>query len=249
MKSDSTGGGQSRLEAHIFRKAFISADGVETQILRDLEFQLQPGTFDCMIGPSGCGKTTTMRILLGLDRDFDGVISLPAGGARVAAVFQEPRLLPWRTVEQNIRLALPKGEAVDLNPLLEVLGLQGLRSRYPAELSLGLERRVALARAFAVMPDILFLDEPFVSLDEHTADRLRKLLLHLWQEHETTVLMITHNVREAVQLADRLLLIDGRPASIVGEVPVTLPRGERAGEKLWRFVDALNREHPEIVRA
>jgi len=221
---------------------------VETQILDDLQFQLEPGTFHCMIGPSGCGKTTTMRILLGLDRDFEGVITLPHRHTRIAAVFQEPRLLPWRTVEQNIRLALPEAAGVDLDPLLEVLGLQGMRNRYPGELSLGMERRVALARAFAVMPDVLFLDEPFVSLDEHTADRLRKLLLQLWQEHSTTVLMITHNVREAVQLADRLLLIDGRPASIVEEVPVTLPRGERTGEKLWRFLDELNRAHPDIVR-
>src|SRR5690554_2745439 len=104
LKSDSTGGGQSRLEARVSRKAFISADGVETQVLDDLQFQLAPGTFHCMIGPSGCGKTTTMRILLGLDRDFEGVITLPHSDTRIAAVFQEPRLLPWRTVEQNIRL-------------------------------------------------------------------------------------------------------------------------------------------------
>lgn len=249
MKTDSTGGGQGWLEARITRKAFISTDGVETQVLRDLHFQLEPGTFNCLIGPSGCGKTTTLRILLELDGDFEGSITMPRSDARIAAVFQEPRLLPWRTVEQNIRLALPKGQAIDLDPLLDVLGLQSMRSRYPAELSLGLERRVALARAFGVMPDVLLLDEPFVSLDEHTADRLRSLLLHLWQEHSATILMVTHNVREAVQLADRLLLINGRPAAIVGDVPVTLPRGERTGEKLWRFIDELGNEHPETVLA
>lgn len=249
MKTDSTGGGQGWLEARITRKAFTSADGAQTQVLRDLHFRLEPGTFNCLIGPSGCGKTTTLRILLDLDKDFEGSVTMERSGARIAAVFQEPRLLPWRTVEQNIRLALPKGRAVDLDTLLDVLGLQSMRSRYPAELSLGLERRVALARAFAIMPDFLFLDEPFVSLDEHTADRLRGLLLRLWQEQQASVLMVTHNVREAVQLADRLLLINGRPATIVGDEPVTLPRGERTGEKLWRFVDELSREHPDTVLA
>lgn len=247
MKPVSTVGDPNRLEVLISRKAFVSADGAESEILRDLAFELEPGTFTCLIGPSGCGKTTTLRILLGLDRDFSGSIGFPRGEARLAAVFQEPRLLPWRTVEQNIRLALPPGAEVDLDPLLATLGLQAMRSRYPSELSLGLERRVALARAFAVMPDILLLDEPFVSLDEHTADRLRTLLLELWQAHSVMVLMVTHNIREAVQLADRLLLINGRPASLVGDVAVSLPRGERSGGDLHRFVDALSRDHPDTV--
>src|SRR3546814_2039117 len=116
---------------------------------------------------------------------------MPAG-LRMAAVFQEPRLLPWRTVEQNVRLALPQQQppaaaAPDLDRLFAVLGLADLRARYPAELSLGLARRVALARAFAVMPDLLLLDEPFVSLDEHTADRLRAHLIELWQAQGATV--------------------------------------------------------------
>lgn len=247
MKPVSTVGDQNRLDVRISKKAFISADGAESEILRDLAFQLEPSTFTCLIGPSGCGKTTTLRILLGLDRDFAGSISFPKRDARLAAVFQEPRLLPWRTVEQNIRLALPPGTEINLDPLLETLGLQAMRSRYPSELSLGLERRVALARAFAIMPDILLLDEPFVSLDEHTADRLRTLLLDLWRAHSVTVLMVTHNIREAVQLADRLLLINGRPASLVGDVTVPLVRGERTGGTLQRYVDTLSRDHPDTV--
>jgi len=222
-------------------------------VLRGLAFTLAPGSFTCLIGPSGCGKTTTLRIVLGLDRAFAGEVTLVPPGLRMAAVFQEPRLLPWRTVEQNVRLALPPQERIpaagDLDRLFAVLGLAELRQRYPGELSLGLERRVALARAFAVMPDLLLLDEPFVSLDEHTADRLRAHLLELWQAQGATVLMVTHNVREAARLADRLLLLNGRPARLVGDVVVPLPRGARNGDALGHFLAMLAREHPETVLA
>jgi NitT/TauT family transport system ATP-binding protein len=222
-------------------------------VLRGLAFALAPGSFTCLIGPSGCGKTTTLRIILGLDRDFAGAVTPAPPGLRMAAVFQEPRLLPWRTVEQNVRLALPPQERIpaagDLDRLFAVLGLAELRQRYPGELSLGLERRVALARAFAVMPDLLLLDEPFVSLDEHTADRLRAHLLELWQAQGATVLMVTHNVREAARLADRLLLLNGRPARLVGDVAVPLPRGARSGDALGHFLATLAREHPETVLA
>ena len=228
-------------------------------MLRGLAFDLDPQTFTCLIGPSGCGKTTTLRIILGLDRNFAGSIQLPFPGVRLSAVFQEPRLLPWRTVEQNVRLALPPpgqgsehqapDDGPDLDGLFDILGLQDLRSRFPSELSLGLARRVALARAFAVMPDILLLDEPFVSLDEHTADRLRKLLIDLWQLRATTVLMVTHNGREAVRLADRLLLLNDRPARIVGDIPVMLERSARSGDRLQNYLQELMQEHPETVLA
>jgi NitT/TauT family transport system ATP-binding protein len=264
LKPISTAGGPEqppkRLKVAIDSKAFRSADGVASEVLRGLAFELVPQTFTCLIGPSGCGKTTTLRIILGLDRDFTGSIQLPSSGVRLSAVFQEPRLLPWRTVEQNVRLALPPSAqgspsgqdqmpdgGPDLDGLFDILGLQDLRSRFPSELSLGLARRVALARAFAVMPDILLLDEPFVSLDEHTADRLRRLLIELWQQRATTVLMVTHNVREAVRLADRLLLLNGRPAHIVGDIPVALERPARHGEALQAYLRELMREHPETV--
>lgn len=258
MKHISTAGDpappRGQLKVRIDSKSFHAAEGAATEVLRDLAFELAPETFTCLIGPSGCGKTTTLRLILGLDPDFAGEIALPRPPPRLAAVFQEPRLLPWRTVEQNVRLALPAdgklpAAAPDLDRLFATLGLQDLRGRYPEELSLGLARRVALARAFAVAPDILLLDEPFVSLDEHTADRLRALLLELWQRQAATVLMVTHNVREAARLADRLLLMNGHPARIVGDVPVSLPRAVRQGEALRGFLDELTRSHPETVLA
>jgi NitT/TauT family transport system ATP-binding protein len=249
LNSISPVGGKSPLDVTIARKAFTSADGVETEVLRGLSFALQPRTFTCMIGPSGCGKTTTLRILLGLDGAFEGRVAMADPGLRVSAVFQEPRLLPWRTVDENVRLALPQDADVDLAPLYAVLGLTAMTDRYPSELSLGLERRAALARAFAVMPDILLLDEPFVSLDEHTADRLRDLLVELAAMHAVTVLMVTHNVREAVRLADRLLLVNGRPGTLVADIPVTLERSARAGAPLQTFLESLAAAYPDTIRA
>ena len=165
-----------------------SFGGGAVMACHDVDLDIAQGELLVMLGPSGCGKTTTLRILLGLDRDFQGAFRLPEGGSsRIAAVFQEPTLLPWRTVEQNVRLSLPKARRdVNLDSLFGDLGLSGMRSLYPSELSLGLARRVALARAFANEPSVLFLDEPFVSLDEQTADRLRHLLLSVWSARPTT---------------------------------------------------------------
>ncbi len=217
-------------------------------MLRDLAFSLEPGSFTCLIGPSGSGKTTTLRILLGLDSDFAGTVSLPGHDERIAAVFQEPRLLPWRTVEQNVRLALPDGVTPDLDGLFDTLGLSEVRDNFPGELSLGLARRVALARAFAIDPDVLLLDEPFVSLDEATAQRLRGLLEALWLKRGVTVLMVTHNLREAVTLADRLVLMAGQPARIVGEEEIDLARGARDRDAVEARLNRIMQRHPETVR-
>src|SRR5829696_4049225 len=156
--------GDTGLSIVIDVKDYRSTTGGTVPVLRGLAFTLRANAFTCLIGPSGCGKTTTLRILLGLDEDFSGHIDPRLRTTRLAAAFQEPRLLPWRTVEQNIRLALPEALAgKDLDPLFDAVGLLELRARFPRELSLGQQRRAALARAFAVEPDILFLDEPFVS--------------------------------------------------------------------------------------
>jgi NitT/TauT family transport system ATP-binding protein len=232
------------LEVDIRSKVFRSANGVETPALRDLAFRVGDGRFACLVGPSGCGKTTTLRIIAGLERDFDGALRLPAGAGRIGMVFQEPRLLPWRTVEENVRLALPDGAAPDLDALFGVLGLDGLRSHFPGELSLGLARRVALARAFAVEPGLLLLDEPFVSLDAATAGRLRRLLLTVWETRPTTALMVTHDLAEAAGLADEIIVLSGRPARVLGVHPVDVPRGERSAAVIGRIVDEIARRFP-----
>src|SRR5262249_17977996 len=171
-------GARGELDVNIKQKSFRAASGGKFQVLGELVFGLGSGKVAALVGPSGCGKTTLLRVVAGLDPDFAGRAPLPAHGQR-GMVFQEPRLLPWRTVEQNVRLAAPRATDAELDMLFQTLGLGAHRDHYPGELSLGLARRVALARAFAVEPDLLLLDEPFVSLDHALAARLREELAEL----------------------------------------------------------------------
>jgi NitT/TauT family transport system ATP-binding protein len=231
----------------IEEKRFTQSAAGDILVLKDLSFALPPGSFTCLIGPSGCGKTTTLRIMLGLDQDFRGRISPSLVDERMAPVFQEPRLLPWRTVEENIRLALPPRLAdKDLSPILDAVELRAFRHSYPGELSLGMARRAALARAFSVEPTVLLLDEPFVSLDESTADRLRALLLDLWRSTRVTVLMVTHNVREAVLLAERLIILSPRPAHVLATADVQLPYERRRGLALDNTLKDLAQRFPSL---
>jgi NitT/TauT family transport system ATP-binding protein len=227
------------LDVAIGSKVFTSANGARTEVIADLAFQVGDGRFACLIGPSGCGKTTTLRAILGLDRDFRGTVRLPAGAEPIGVVFQEPRLLPWRTVEENVRLALPRGETADLEALFDVLGLADLKSHYPSELSLGLARRVALARAFAVEPGLLVLDEPFASLDGATAERMRRLLVTVWEARPTTALMVTHNLSEAVALADDVIVLSDRPTRVLGVHPVPVARAERSPAVVAQLVSQI----------
>jgi NitT/TauT family transport system ATP-binding protein len=225
----------SELEVEIRLKQFPGiGKAPPVTALKDLRFAVPPGELACVFGPSGCGKTTLLNIIAGLDRDFEGRVALPVDAQRRAPVlgyvFQTPRLLPWRTVGQNIELVLTpeqrRGTIVE--ELLGATGLADFRNSYPERLSVGMMRRVALARAFAVQPDLLLMDEPFVSLDEPTAERLRALLLEIWSRRPTTVLFVSHDTREVVQLADRIIVVTGRPGRVEAFMPVAVPRAERA---------------------
>lgn len=234
----SPAGASGRLELHIRHKSYRTASGGRLQALGEINFAVANGEVAALVGPSGCGKTTLLRIIVGLDRDFDGSVRLPAHG-RLGMVFQEPRLLPWRTVEQNIRLAAPDVSEAALTALLATLGLTRHRGHYPGELSLGLARRVALARAFAIEPDLLVLDEPFVSLDAALAERLRAELVELVARRPTTTLLVTHSIDEALGLADRVFLLSASPARVVAEVPVEHPRTSRSPAELARARERL----------
>ncbi|QQN62903.1 ATP-binding cassette domain-containing protein [Bradyrhizobium diazoefficiens] len=223
-----------RLEVEIAGKTYRSAAGETHEVLARVKFALQAGEVGVLIGPSGCGKSTMLRIILGLDRDFDGHVARPPE-ARIGMVFQEPRLLPWRSVEQNVRLAAPDISDAKLAELFRILELDAHRSHFPGELSLGLARRVALARAFAVEPDLLVLDEPLASLDDALASRLRDEIATLVASRSVMTLLVTHSLDDAIRLGDRLLFLSPRPARIVAEVPIPIPRAERNEADLARI--------------
>ena len=239
MNDAQSAGDAAPLELRIDAKTFLSADGPPVEVIIGLDLRLEAGSFGALIGPSGCGKTTILKIAAGLDADFRGRLSVPGSG-RLGMVFQEPRLLPWRTVEQNIRLALPAHEAdADLTDMIEILGLGSHLARYPGELSLGLARRTAIARAFAARPDFLLLDEPFVSLDEAVASRLRNELMALTMRTEVTTLFVTHDLTEAIQLADRLFFLSDQPARIIVEKSLPPPRGTRSKDVIASVSDEV----------
>jgi NitT/TauT family transport system ATP-binding protein len=235
-------GAISRFKIRIDDKTHIGADGTLVPAIRDLVLDVEPESMTVLMGPSGCGKTTLLRIVAGLDDRFIGEIAIPEN-ARIGLMFQEPRLLPWRTVRQNIELVVPPDfTQADLEWLASAVGIADILPRFPQELSLGMARRVALARAFATRPDLLLLDEPFVSLDERTADRLRRLLLEVWQARPTTAILVTHNPREAILLADQLVLLAPRPTRVVERVPITIPQAKRDAATVEKiFADLLKR--------
>jgi NitT/TauT family transport system ATP-binding protein len=218
------------LDVHIAGKKRVR-DGRAIAIISDLRFRLRRHQVTCLLGPSGCGKTTALRIVMGLDTAFEGRVEPPPRTLRTGVVFQDPRLLPWRTVEQNVGLVAPKMTPMDLGALLEELGLAEWRRSRPNQLSLGMARRVALARALAVDPDLLVLDEAFVSLDERGAETLRATVFAAVERRQATVLMVTHSVREALLYSDTILVLAPRPTSLVATVELDRPRAAR--DAVW----------------
>jgi NitT/TauT family transport system ATP-binding protein len=236
-------GATSQFDIRIEDKTYIGADGTPVPAIRDLVLEVRPQSMTVLMGPSGCGKTTLLRILAGLDSRFTGTVRVP-DNARIGVMFQEPRLLPWRTVRQNIQLVAEDMSNAELEHLAASVEIADKLPRYPQELSLGLARRVALARAFAPRPDLLLLDEPFVSLDERTADRLRRLLLEVWSARPTTAILVTHNPREAILLADDLVLLAPRPTHVVAVVPIAVPQAKRDPAMVEDIYADLLKRHP-----
>jgi len=218
--------------------------------LSDISFEVQRGEFVCLVGASGCGKTTLLNLVSGLDKPAAGKLEVHG---RKALLFQEAALFPWLTAAGNVELALRlagvprrerRGEALRL---LDLVRLRGFADRRPHELSGGMRQRVALARAFAQQADILLMDEPFGSLDAMTRDLLHDELERLWTDGGFTVLFVTHDVREAVRLGDRVLVLTSRPGRVATEIPIDLPRPREAGDPtaaglVQRITDRLRQE-------
>ncbi len=238
------------LTINITDKSYLnSTDKNSKQVIKDLQLNLANNEFVCLVGPSGCGKTTLLNILAGLDTTFSGNISLNENhkAPKIGYVFQNPRLLPWRTVQENIELASEE-KIETLEVLLESMGLATEKDTFPAHLSLGMSRRVAIIRAFAIDPDLLLMDEPFVSLDPPTARQAQQLLIDLWSKRPHKVLFVTHDLREAITLADRLIFLNSNPMSVITEIPVSIPRKERRQEaKIEQFRQQLFIDYPEIT--
>ncbi|MBM9509596.1 ABC transporter ATP-binding protein [Actinacidiphila acididurans] len=195
------------------------------RVIDGLDLDIRPGEFVALLGHSGCGKSTLLRILAGLDRDIEGAVTVPR---RRAVAFQAPRLLPWKRVWRNVVLGLPgRADRVLAERYLAEVGLGQRASVWPKTLSGGEAQRVSLARALVRRPDLLLLDEPFGALDALTRSTAQRLVGELWARHDCAVLLVTHDVEEAVLLADRVLVM--RDGGIAHEAAVDLPRPRDIG--------------------
>jgi NitT/TauT family transport system ATP-binding protein len=217
-------------------KVFESRHG-PVHALDDITLQLRNKEFVCVIGPSGCGKSTILAVTAGLTRPSSGSVSInghPIEAARkahqIGLVFQDAVLLPWRTVEENVRLPLevlklPRSERiVKAKSVLQLVRLEGFERRFPHELSGGMRQRLGIARALSFDPQVLLMDEPFGALDAITRDKMSTELLRIWQQRQKTVLFVTHSISEAVLLSDRVVVMTPRPGRIAAVVENSLAR-------------------------
>jgi ABC-type nitrate/sulfonate/bicarbonate transport system ATPase subunit len=241
----------THIQININRKIYPAVQKAGQHIaIADLKLSLNSGEFICLVGPSGCGKTTLLNIIANLDTDYDGdiIVGRQHTHPKIGYIFQNPRLLPWRTVRENIELVLESNRSEDIiDPLLETMQLTQSQHVYPERLSLGMSRRASIIRAFAVDPEVLLMDEPFVSLDAPTARQVRQLLLKLWQQRPHTVLFVTHDLREAIALADRIIFLSAAPMHVISEIIVPIPRNDRDNEAaLELFRQQLLQNYPDI---
>jgi NitT/TauT family transport system ATP-binding protein len=246
-------------------KTFTSAGGETHSVLSEISLQIRKGEFVCIVGASGCGKTTFIRLLDGLTQPTSGRVVLDgdvitAPGPNRGFVFQQDSLLPWRTVLDNVLFGLEvqgrarsESEAV-ARDLINLVGLNGYERRYPHELSGGMRQRVNLARALAIDPEILLMDEPFAALDAQTREVMQRELLRVWERKRKTVIFITHQIDEAVFLADRVLAFGARPGRIKEDLHIPFARPRELGIKrtpeflsltqcIWDLIHADSVEH------
>ncbi|MDI9610264.1 MAG: ABC transporter ATP-binding protein [Archaeoglobales archaeon] len=222
------------LQIKNIRKWFNSQEK-ELMVIDGVSFDVREGEFISILGPSGCGKTTLLRIIAGLEKQDEGEIllrgkSITGPGQDRSMVFQDYALFPWRTVLGNVLFGLeirkiPKVEALEkAKKFIKLVGLEGFENSYPHELSGGMRQRVAIARALVCEPEILLMDEPLSALDAQTRNVMQSELVRIWQETRKTIIYVTHNIEEAVYLADRIAVLSRRPAKLLDLVEVELER-------------------------
>lgn len=223
------------MEGNVKVSVDISHRYGELRVHDGLKFGVRENEFLCICGPSGCGKTTLLDILAGLLKPTRGQVLIhgePADPRKhnISFVFQEPSTLPWLTVWDNVAMGLRikrrRSEEVArvAKEILEVVHLSGYENYYPHQISGGMKQRVAIARAFATDADVILMDEPFVSLDQPTRERMQAEVLNIWDRHKRTIIFVTHNLEEAVFLGDRAIILSSKPARIQADMKIDLPR-------------------------
>jgi sulfonate transport system ATP-binding protein len=242
-------GGTVHIE--IVQKNFSGSKGT-LLALKDILLTINPGEFVCIVGGSGCGKTTLLRIIAGLETGYDGGVfldgkKLTGTGLDRGVVFQEHRLLSWLTVHDNVGFGLaglaPEERSADIRHYISLVGLDQFEYEYPHQLSGGMSQRVAIARALAGRPEVLLLDEPFASLDALTRMRMQQEILRIWEAERTTVVLVTHDIEEAVYLADRVVIMSSQPGTIRNVLQVRLSRPrDRADREFVRTRKSIHEE-------
>jgi sulfonate transport system ATP-binding protein len=235
----------------IAHKAFSGSKG-SLLALKDILLTINPGEFVCIVGGSGCGKTTLLRIIAGLETEYEGAVflgvrQLIGTGLDRGVVFQEHRLLSWLTVHDNVGFGLaglsPEERSRDIRHYISLVGLDKFEYEYPHQLSGGMSQRVAIARALARRPEVLLLDEPFASLDALTRMRMQQEILRIWEAERTTVVLVTHDIEEAVFLADRVVIMSPQPGTIRNVLQVRLPRPrDRSDQEFVRLRKSIHQE-------
>lgn len=236
-------------------KTFMT-ENTKILVLDDVNFSVGKDEFTCLVGPSGCGKSTLLRMMAGLEKPDSGRIlfqdnPIATPSPKIAMVFQLFGLLPWKTALENIEVPLEvlgvekQSRAHIAEEYLQMVGLEGFEGTYPHDLSGGMKQRVGIARALALKPEVLLMDEPFSSLDELTAKTLRELVLNIWRNPAlptNTFIMVSHNVEEAVFMADRVIVMSPRPGRVIGEIKVGVarPRSQFLRDKeYFKYVDEV----------
>ena len=222
---------QSKIRIQKVNKTFIQSNNETTEVLKDINLDIQEGEFICLLGHSGCGKSTLLRIIAGLEKDYEGEAyidgkSISGPSLDKGLVFQDHRLFPWFTVEENVGYGLADSEANKkerIEELIHLVGLQGFEKKYPRQLSGGMSQRVAIARALINRPSLLLLDEPFGALDALTRITMQNEILRIWKAQKNTMVMVTHDIDEAIALSSRIVILGQRGTGIKRIINVDLP--------------------------